>query len=782
VGPVMASDEPRGKRPAGPVVLRIKLRYDDVETMVQRFAPNVGRSGLFLPTRSLQPLGSEIKFELRLVTEQPVLVGLGRVKLVKAPDPILSKAAFGMAIELTRVTRESRELILRMLERRRALGLGEVSIPMPEDIDAARRGDFVETGVRDAASDAIPMATPAIDSRPEALLTAPRSPTGPLAVAKVASVTPLPPEPGRKKRPALGELIERAAAGVASVDLGELDGQVDVAAAIARARMLAGDSLDAELEALGDLQAAPVEISVEMASAELARQLGGVAVRRDRSAGWASPPGVTGPIARVESSGPTPASLEPDATPAEQAAPPPPDPDPEPHADAVASAPDVVPAPDPAGIVESAIAADPEPFVIAAGVVPDPEAESAIAADPEPPTASDPDLGLLSESLPKAGSDQEPAALAASEAGEASVTEPPSEPSFASISDPFDDSLDAALAVLAPEPADTYADPSAPPELNTQPAERLSIQEIEVDSIDEVIQPLGEADFADVEHTQIGADPSLFDELASRPSEIDLIGEAEHEWGAGEQTRGPDELAARDLEQQSAAVPQLDEGDEEVEELEEIEDFEILAVADAEDADLLAADGESEASRERELPERPSLSDFAARLDLGDDSDFYAGIPPDPVGDGIPDPLDPRLAASAGHALSAFDDLDDPVAPPPEPRHGYPLAGPSDPADEPRILGFPPLHTFDQSDVIVAPPEPRPVAGRRSGSARDDGFDLETALEALDVDLDDLAIPHASTELAPPYPGASAPARGAQPVRASTEDGVLIDFDDFDEE
>ena len=49
----MASDHPRGTRPA-PVVLRIKLRYDDVDAMVAKFAPNVGKSGLFLPTKSLQ--------------------------------------------------------------------------------------------------------------------------------------------------------------------------------------------------------------------------------------------------------------------------------------------------------------------------------------------------------------------------------------------------------------------------------------------------------------------------------------------------------------------------------------------------------------------------------------------------------------------------------------------------------------------------------------------------------------------------------------------------------
>src|SRR5258706_5812936 len=143
----MPADDPSGARP-GPVVLRIKLRYDDIETMVQRFAVNIGRSGLFLPTKSIQPIGTEIKFELRIANDTPVLVGLGRVKSSRAPDPTNPRAAFGMAIELLRVTREGREVIIRMIERRRVLNLPDVAIPMPEDVDAAKRAD-VEIQPRD---------------------------------------------------------------------------------------------------------------------------------------------------------------------------------------------------------------------------------------------------------------------------------------------------------------------------------------------------------------------------------------------------------------------------------------------------------------------------------------------------------------------------------------------------------------------------------------------------------------------------------------------------------
>ncbi len=287
----MAPDEPSGSRP-GPVVLRIKLRYDDVNAMVQRFAPNIGKSGLFLPTKSLQPVGTEIKFELRLADDSPVLVGLGRVKAVRPPDPNRPRATFGMAVELTRVTRESRELILRMLDRRRELGLTEIGIPMPNDIDAARRTDLIDTGVRDALNSAVP--TPITTPEPsDSVLRAPRRPSGPIDVEKRTSVAALDPEPPRKKRPALNELIERASGPIEAVagsleGGSELDDDVDVAAAVARARVLAGGEFDSELDALRAPAEVPAEVSIEAASAELARQLGGKQVTP--APRWAPPP------------------------------------------------------------------------------------------------------------------------------------------------------------------------------------------------------------------------------------------------------------------------------------------------------------------------------------------------------------------------------------------------------------------------------------------------------------------------------------------------------------
>ncbi|NVB79500.1 MAG: hypothetical protein HOV81_13980 [Kofleriaceae bacterium] len=324
----MAPDDHSGARPAGPVVLRIKLRYDDVDAMVQRFAPNVGKSGLFLPTKSIQPIGTEVKFELRLANDTPVLVGMGKVKHVKPPDPKQPRAAFGMAIELTRVSREGREVIIRMIERRRAMGLADVAIPIPEDIDAARRD---ESQPRAETTGVVREAMSQFASAPvaEQVLTGSPTLTGPVAVAKEPSVpvekpiekpverpsaplmtsprpsrstaehkaiVALPPEPARVKRPRVADLIAKASelsGPLAAAPMPGLDEQVDVQRALSRARALATGDLDAELAAVRELAAAPIEIGIEAASAELARQLGGKPIiKRDRSAGWARPPAI----------------------------------------------------------------------------------------------------------------------------------------------------------------------------------------------------------------------------------------------------------------------------------------------------------------------------------------------------------------------------------------------------------------------------------------------------------------------------------------------------------
>jgi len=885
----MASDDSSGVRSAPPIVLRIKLRYDDVEVMVQRFATNVGKSGLFLPTKSLQPIGAEIKFELRLADDTPVLVGLGRVKLAQPPDPNNPKATFGMAIELMRVTPQSRALILRMLERRRELGLPEIGLPTPADLDVARRAEAVSAPVRDAVSEPVPVLAPSTPSTSseaprtsapgeaspppapgEVLLTSPRRPTGPMAVAKVAAVTPLAPEAPRRRRLAVSEVIESASGPVGSVAVAVpgLDDEVDLAAAIVRARALAGGALDAELAALSEVAATPVEISIDAASAELARQFGGSAVLRDRNARWVSPP------ALPASSGTSPAEVE-------------------------------------------DVAQHPKPG-------PEPAQTSEQVPEPAHDQMPEPDHDQVSTPVPEHGHEPAPEAVADPVPGQVSGGRPD-----VSLAGP--DASSMPPAGVAPADRDGEARDArsfAPPNVDqiaTEPNRRRSRprmsrsspgrsardrrlpahQEVEPDQIADEIHQLSELDLEDVEHTEMG-------EVPIGPGAFGLRGDA-GELSAEEQVR----LAAR-LEAQLAeaeaeaevddlgiggaagvpasresatafgappgaeAEPREDQAAEPLE-LEEFEDFEILAEADADDADLLLAHGEQEASRRLVIHEQPPLAprgaselDFAARLDLDEESDMYFAVSGNEFAvatgrDAVQDEFSDRHAhdglhgvfegdsrlpepplGSAGRGPAVFAAGDEPL----EQTGDVPLGDPGDPhglaptrgvhpifdsegsnsytlASMPDSddLDFPPLgrprpadRRPPRSQPAANHPEPAMLRGSPPLSAFHDApagdHELENVLGALDVKLDDVSSPRVVPEPPPhhepaksrphvvrrqvpqasPPPaqarGAAAPARAVRQTgagrvvpgsgrvavpRATTDDGVVIEFDEDDD-
>lgn len=606
----MAPDDHSGARPAGPVVLRIKLRYDDVEAMVQRFASNVGKSGLFLPTRSIQPVGTEVKFELRLANDTPVLVGMGRVRYAQKPDPANPRAVFGMAIELTRVSRDGRSIIIRMIERRRALGLPDVSIPLPEDIDAARRGE-VETQprsetsavVRDAMTQlaSAPTAEPLTGEQPASgpigvaksepsrpsspLLTSARPGSGPIALLRDehSARVPVPvlaPEKSRPRRPRVQELIDRAselsAPIIAALPAVELDMHVDVESVLARARSLAGGELDAELDRLRDAAAAPIEISVEAASAELARQLGGKPVaKRERSgsARWAPPPAIeTRTVTPSETSAEAPRSVDTSAVP-------------EPAPESVA----------PSGEFSSKLRAPTEaaPAAAIAAVV-----EAAVASTPDTAVASAPAPATVDD-------DAETPVLDGDDYAEAFVPNPTAVTGVEAVLDP------------ATEQPKSFASAH---DVKTEPTNRVLMidDDADVSSFERALDEAGG------DRTQIGGGyPPPPDQLAAQLDR--QLAEAE-----------------RELERELAADAVGTDDDAPVEEVSELD---VLAEADEEDADLLGARGEAE------------LSGGAAPMQPIEDSGYDDAVTPPPVDVSYPYESAPELYAYAPPARESADDF-----------------------------------------------------------------------------------------------------------------------------
>ena len=255
----------------GSVIVRIKLRYDTIDIFVDKYAVNVGRTAIFLPTKSTREVGIEVRFELRIANDKPALIGIGKVLAVRAFDATRPTATFGMVVELTRITKDSRSIVQRMLDVRKRRGLDDTALPIPSSAAAAQRPVVESTGVQE-----IPLQAPLRDSAP---------------------IVPAPVRPSMTR-------IEQAARSLAANnerffadDDAELSrSNVDVPSALVLARKLAasGAGLDADLLALQHSVAVPLAIDIDEASAQLAQVLGGVAVKhQQRSAGWAIPPRIT---------------------------------------------------------------------------------------------------------------------------------------------------------------------------------------------------------------------------------------------------------------------------------------------------------------------------------------------------------------------------------------------------------------------------------------------------------------------------------------------------------
>ena len=95
--------------------VRVRLRYPDLDTFVERFASNVTRGGVFIASRAARPVGAEFPFEIQLAAGQIALAGEGKVIWVKEFNPAEPTRAHGMGVQFTALSTASRALLQRML-------------------------------------------------------------------------------------------------------------------------------------------------------------------------------------------------------------------------------------------------------------------------------------------------------------------------------------------------------------------------------------------------------------------------------------------------------------------------------------------------------------------------------------------------------------------------------------------------------------------------------------------------------------------------------------------
>jgi uncharacterized protein (TIGR02266 family) len=107
------------------VGLLVKLKHTDISSFVEEFAVNVSPGGMFIRSREPQPVGTPVKFEVRIAEGVRVMRGSALVRWVRPPEDLSGPP--GMGIQFTELDPASQALVDRMLQRK-----GEVSVPVPQ--------------------------------------------------------------------------------------------------------------------------------------------------------------------------------------------------------------------------------------------------------------------------------------------------------------------------------------------------------------------------------------------------------------------------------------------------------------------------------------------------------------------------------------------------------------------------------------------------------------------------------------------------------------------------
>ena len=161
--------------------MRIKLKYPDVETFIQKYAVNISKGGIFIATKTPKVVGTPLRFEFVLADTgaTAVIRGEGQVQWVKEFDAAQPQKAHGMGIKFTKLDAESQVVVDRAL--------------------AFRQRDQSQAGPMPEPPTAPKSAAPSFDSetvsgaQPVSVVPPPPPPVAPVAAPPVAPPVAAPP-------------------------------------------------------------------------------------------------------------------------------------------------------------------------------------------------------------------------------------------------------------------------------------------------------------------------------------------------------------------------------------------------------------------------------------------------------------------------------------------------------------------------------------------------------------------------------------------------------------
>jgi uncharacterized protein (TIGR02266 family) len=258
----VASEEHRASERVS-ASMRIKLKYPDLDTFIQKYAANISRGGIFIATKSPKAVGTHIRFEFLLADSNgtSVIRGEGQVQWIREYDPATPAKAHGMGLKFTLLDADSQAIIDRALAWRAQ--------------QSERRSDSAEIATT------TPVTGP--DTAPIALAE-PSAPAEKPPVSEAAPTVRAPeaaaPKPAKAKSRPKTPVVEAPAAkpGTSEADLEALASSWGISnerlAKTLRAPRAHVGNLEAELDALahGDVQ--------PPSKAEALAQLGALVERR----------------------------------------------------------------------------------------------------------------------------------------------------------------------------------------------------------------------------------------------------------------------------------------------------------------------------------------------------------------------------------------------------------------------------------------------------------------------------------------------------------------------
>ncbi|NRD66784.1 TIGR02266 family protein, partial [Corallococcus exiguus] len=111
------------------VGLLVKLKHESVGSFTEEFATNISPGGMFIRSRTPQPVGTPVRFEVQIANGVRVLQGTATVRWVRdVNDPA---GPPGMGLQFQELDTASRALVDLMLQRKPGGGAVPAAAPLP---------------------------------------------------------------------------------------------------------------------------------------------------------------------------------------------------------------------------------------------------------------------------------------------------------------------------------------------------------------------------------------------------------------------------------------------------------------------------------------------------------------------------------------------------------------------------------------------------------------------------------------------------------------------------